>query len=95
MKPVPITRHLRIEGQVQGVGYRASMMAQARRLDVRGWVRNRVDGGVEAVLQGTPKAVGALVDWARQGPPQARVQRVLVSEITAPALTGFEQRATA
>ncbi len=90
-----ITRHLAIRGQVQGVGYRASLRAQARRLDVQGWVRNRADGSVEAVVQGAADAVQALIGWARQGPPLARVDAVQVGEAPGEALIGFELRDTA
>ena len=89
-----LTRHLFIEGRVQGVFYRASMVEQARRLGVRGWVRNRADGRVEALLQGPADAVQALTDWARQGPRAARVDAVTVSEAEAEACAGFEQRPT-
>lgn len=89
------TRHLFIEGRVQGVYYRASMVEQAARLGVRGWVRNLRDGRVEAVVQGPADAVQALIDWAQQGPTQARVTRVVVAEAAAEAFEGFVQRSTA
>lgn len=65
-----------ITGHVQGVGFRYAMRAEARRRGVCGWVRNRRDGSVEALLQGDADAVRALIDWARQGPPGARVAEV-------------------
>lgn len=71
-----VTIHLRIAGRVQGVGYRDAMRGEARRNGVAGWVRNRRDGTVEAVLQGVPGAVDAVVAWARRGPPAARVNGV-------------------
>ena len=70
------TRHLKITGRVQGVSFRYSMRAEARRLGVTGWVRNRHDGSVEAVVQGPAEAADALVEWSRQGPPGARVTGV-------------------
>lgn len=74
------TLHLQIQGRVQGVWFRESMRREAERLGVVGWVRNRPDGSVEAVAQGAPEAVDALVEWARIGPPQARVERVIETE---------------
>ncbi|MCL1961298.1 MAG: acylphosphatase [Desulfovibrionaceae bacterium] len=90
-----ITRHLLIRGRVQGVYYRASMVEQARRLNLRGWVRNRLDGSVEALAQGADAAVQDLIGWARQGPKNARVDAVQVSQAPAQPLAAFEQRATA
>jgi acylphosphatase len=89
----PITRHLRITGRVQGVGYRWNMKQEARRLGLTGWVRNRLDGSVEAVVCGPADAVQALVDWAQRGPVGARVDGVVVSEAEG-VFEGFEQRET-
>lgn len=91
----PVARRLRIQGRVQGVYYRASMVAEAERLGVAGWVRNCADGSVEALAQGQPDAVQALIEWAHRGPQRARVDGVTVADVSAePTLTGFEQRAT-
>ena len=91
--PSPVTtRHLTVRGRVQGVGFRASMGAEADRLGVVGWVRNRADGSVEALLQGPPDAVAAIVDWARNGPSGARVAAVEVTDASAPPFTAFERR---
>lgn len=90
-----ITRHLDITGRVQGVFYRASMVQQATRLGLHGWVRNRSDGSVEALVQGPAEAVQALVAWARRGPERARVEAVRETELAdAAPLQGFETRAT-
>jgi len=75
-----VTRLLRIHGRVQGVFYRESMVCEANRLEVRGWVRNCSDGTVEATLQGRPEAVAALITWAQQGPERAQIENVVVSE---------------
>lgn len=68
-----ITRQLRVSGRVQGVGFRAALCAEAESRGIAGWVRNRRDGSVEALVQGSPEAVQSILDWARLGPPGARV----------------------
>ena len=73
---MPATYHLRIAGRVQGVGYRYALRTAALANGVSGWVRNRRDGTVEAVLQGAPAAVDAVIEWARRGPPAARVDGI-------------------
>lgn len=89
-----ICRHLSIRGLVQGIGYRWAMVGEARRLGVDGWVRNRRDGSVEAIVSGAEDAVLALILWARQGPAGAVVDDVLV-EIASESPRGFEQRPSA
>jgi acylphosphatase len=93
--PPTLTRHLRITGRVQGVGYRWSLARQARALGLAGWVRNRLDGSVEVLASGPAPAVQALIEWARRGPELARVDGVVVSHAEAEGiLAGFEQRGT-
>lgn len=70
------TLHLVIYGRVQGVFFRQSMQREAQYRAISGWVRNRNDGAVEAVVQGEPDAVEAMVRWAQRGPEMARVERV-------------------
>jgi acylphosphatase len=75
-----MTKHLRISGRVQGVGFRFHMERRARELGVTGWVRNRRDGTVEAMVQGAPEAVEAMIAAAGEGPRAAVVTDVKVSE---------------
>jgi len=85
-----------IRGRVQGVGFRFSLVDIARDMDVTGWVRNRFDGTVEALVQGEPTAIERVVDWCRRGPPGARVTEIEVSDVPADAsLTDFATRPTA
>jgi acylphosphatase len=70
------TRQIRVRGRVQGVGYRYAMRAEAERLGVSGWVRNRADGSVEALMRGEARVLQALIVWARRGPPGARVDEL-------------------
>src|SRR4051812_47592397 len=92
-----IVRRLQINGRVQGVGYRWSMVEQARGLGLRGWVRNRRDGSVEAVVAGPSSAVERIVAWARHGPPGAAVASVEVFDDGSAfdSRVQFEQRPTA
>lgn len=76
-----MAKHLNIVGLVQGVGYRASFDAQARALGLSGWVRNRRDGSVEAMIRGDAHAVRKLIEWAHRGPAAARVSRVEIAEV--------------
>ena len=93
-----ICRHLTISGRVQGVGFRWSLYAQATALGLSGWVRNRRDGSVEALIGGTPESVDALTEWVWTGPPGARVERVLTQNLPdeqpAEPTSGFELRPT-
>jgi len=76
-----VRAHVVVRGRVQGVWYRGSMEEEAERRGVSGWVRNRLDGSVEAEIEGERADVDALVAWARHGPPGARVSDVSVEWI--------------
>jgi acylphosphatase len=91
-----ISRRLRIQGKVQGVGYRDALRHEARRRGVAGWVRNRADGSVEALLQGSDERVEALIAWARRGPPSSRVDAVCIEAVEdSETYAGFERRPSA
>jgi acylphosphatase len=75
-------RHVFVSGRVQGVGYRAWLADAARAAGLRGFVRNRRDGRVEAVLIGPPAVVEAVIAAARRGPPAAAVSHVEIGEAT-------------
>ena len=84
-------RHLRIEGRVHGVGYRDWLVREASRLGLYGWVRNRRDGSVEAVVAGDGAAVQALLTSCRRGPSLARVDCITESFAEPPAEPGFRR----
>ena len=86
-----VTLRLSIRGRVQGVWFRESMRREAERLAVRGWVCNRHDGSVEAVVQGPRAAVDEIVRWAHRGPEDARVSGVEVTEAEG-EFAGFEKK---
>ena len=82
-------RHVVIYGFVQGVGFRFGVERLANSRGVSGWVRNRVDGAVDAVFEGAPEDVEALVEFCRRGPRGAVVERVEVEEESPERLAGF------
>jgi len=71
-----IRAHLIIEGRVQGVWFRDSTRNEATRLNLTGWVKNRFDGSVELIAEGTREEVKKLIEWCHHGPPGARVTMV-------------------
>lgn len=88
-----VRRRVIAHGRVHGVFFRDSTRSEAQRLHVDGWVRNVDDGTVEAVFEGEPDAVDAMVAFCRRGPEKARVTRLAVDELSAPeGLAGFEIR---
>jgi acylphosphatase len=90
------TLRLVAHGRVQGVWFREGMRREAERLGVGGWVRNRRDGTVEAVVQGSPAAIDAIVQWARRGPEAAQVERLEVGDAEGSGdFPAFEKRPTA
>ncbi|SFP55679.1 acylphosphatase [Sphingomonas rubra] len=90
-----IRRRLVVTGRVQNVFYRDWFVGEARSLGLDGWVRNRADGSVEAVVEGAAEMVEAMIAKAAEGSPAARVADVAVSEETSvEPLRGFEKRPT-
>jgi len=95
-RDAPKTLLVRVRGRVQGVGYRDACVRQARSLGVVGWVRNRLDGSVEAMLQGRSEQLAQMRDWLRTRVPAATVDALEVTTLE-PAPTSFdrfERRAT-
>ncbi len=87
------TIYVIIKGVVQGVGYRHATVRRAHMLGVTGWVQNREDGTVHAVVQGTPDEIDPMLEWLRHGPPGATVQDLTVqSQFTDRRFDHFEQR---
>jgi acylphosphatase len=88
-------RLVRIRGRVQGVWFRAWMVEEATRRGLRGWVRNRRDGSVEALFAGEPSRIEAMIALCRTGPPLARVDSISSETTVEEPPAGFEQRPTA
>jgi acylphosphatase len=83
-----------IKGKVQGVFFRAWSTAQARALNLKGWVRNRTDGSVEMLIDGAATNVAQMITLCHQGPPTAKVERVETHSTSEEAPDGFEKRPT-
>lgn len=92
-----VARRLCIYGRVQGVAYRAWAIETAERFGLAGWVRNRRDGSVEALIIGPEDAVTRMTEACRQGPPAARVERIEATEApdAGTGSVGFRQLPTA
>jgi acylphosphatase len=71
-----VRAHVIVEGRVQGVFFRHHTQEMAVRLGLKGWVKNRGDGSVEAIFEGERDKVGQVIQWCQQGPSQARVTKV-------------------
>jgi acylphosphatase len=92
MRDDVIRRRVTARGRVQGVFFRDSARERAGAHGVAGWVRNRSDGAVEAVLEGRPEAVEEVLRLFRTGPPRATVEHLDVQDETPEGLSGFEVR---
>lgn len=89
-----IAVRVRIAGRVQGVWYRGWTMDQAEARGLRGWVRNRRDGSVEALFVGARRQIDSMVEACRRGPPAARVEHVVREPAADDGSTGFRQAPT-
>lgn len=85
-------QHLLISGRVQGVWFRESMRQEAQKQGVSGWVRNLPDGKVEAVICGEPEQLGRMLEWARKGPPLAKVTGLESEPLPEQHVQGFEKK---
>jgi len=91
MTDTPIETWLaQVRGRVQGVGFREACVEEAESLGLTGWVRNRADGSVEALLQGRPEQIARMREWLGHGPPMARVRDLALNP--APADAGRHER---
>jgi len=88
----PVRRRVVVHGNVQGVFFRDSCRSEASAHGVAGWVTNRPDGAVEAVFEGEPDAVSAMVDWCSRGPRGADVRSVDETIEDPEGLSGFQIR---
>jgi acylphosphatase len=87
-----VRRHVTVHGDVQGVFFREATRRKATEAGVSGWVANRPNGTVEAVFEGPAEAVDELVDFCREGPTSASVERADVREEEPEGISGFEVR---
>jgi acylphosphatase len=92
MREDPVRRRVRAQGRVQGVFFRDSVRREAARRGVAGWATNRSDGTVEAVFEGTPDAVAAMVDYVRAGPGHSEVTQLAAESEAPEGLSSFEIR---
>lgn len=88
------TKHILLFGRVQGVSFRESARAQAMSLGLVGWVRNRLDGSVEATVQGNLTSLQKFVKWSEAGPALAEVIKIEVRDCEEQHLSGFEIKPT-
>ncbi len=90
-----VTKHLRIHGKVQGVWYRGWTVENATELGLSGWVRNRSDGTVEALVHGPVEKVGELIKRCHDGPPHAQVTKIESKDTVHDGAENFKQKPTA
>ena len=93
-EPGPVSSRLIVRGKVQGVGYRKWLKSAAMKKAVDGWVRNRSDGAVEAILSGNASHIAELIEECREGPKRSHVEQVSIKQTTITPKSGFRVRAT-
>jgi len=84
------TVHLLISGKVQGVFFRDSSRMVAQKLNITGWIKNRQDDKVEAMISGDEKDLQAFINWCKSGPDRAEVEEVIVSKQEKTSFERFE-----
>jgi acylphosphatase len=92
VQPDLVRQRVVVRGRVQGVAFRYYAGERARAHNVSGWVTNRPDGSVEAVLEGDPEAVARLVRFFETGPSHARVEQIHITNESPEGLSGFSVR---
>lgn len=88
------TKHIVLSGRVQGVSFRESTLAQATRLGLAGWVRNRLNGSVEVMIEGNLSSLQDFLRWAEAGPALAKVEQMEVRDCEQQYFSGFEIKPT-
>ena len=83
------TRLVRVQGIVQGIGYREACVRRARALGVTGWVRNRLDSSVETMIQGSPEQLADMCAWLSDGMSAAIVDELEVTEVPPPPVRAW------
>ncbi len=87
--------NIRITGKVQGVAFRYHAKEMAHLHHVSGWIRNRIDGSVEAFFQGEPSQVTQLINWCRSGSPDATISHISIDDVPPDSqISGFIVRPT-
>lgn len=89
-----LTKRVRVHGHVQGVWFRDWTNREAKTLGIDGWVRNRRDGTVEALIAGEADAVDKMIERLREGPPSARIDRLVIEDSDEIPAPGFTRAAT-
>ncbi len=82
--------NVQVIGKVQGVSFRFSTMEKAKSLQLKGWVKNQMDGSVKILAQGADNSIASLIEWCHNGPTAASVDKVMVEELNQSTLQHLE-----